>query len=129
MFKKPRYLDDLPRHEFDLCEKEVGYLLMDLQNVATEMIEVASNEWLAIIVDGILIDYGFYQFLISEGPGTPVYVKCVWRGSGTGGALREMRHTYFNPDDLDKDYVGYCFYFPLKGSIAAMQHLTKYFDG
>lgn len=52
-----------------------------------------------------------------------VEVEVLFTGNGTGGSLREMRHTNWGPDDS-----GYVFYLPLAKTIALLEALKQYFD-
>lgn len=54
-----------------------------------------------------------------------VFGTLLFRGEGTGSALREMRHITWGQDDK---HPGYLFYMPLNKTIAALELLKKYFD-
>jgi hypothetical protein len=120
-------LDKVPSEILDLCEPTRAYRIENVQAVTTEWVELDNNHWLGVVTTGFGYEYGLYQFLVSDGDGANTYVTCVFRGSGTGDPLREMRHTWFAPDE-DDDTRGYVFYLPLDATIKALQHLKKYFD-
>jgi len=51
-------------------------------------------------------------------------VRVLFRGSGTGGNLRELRHTYWAPVT-----DGYLFYMPIEKTVALLTAMKEYFDG
>lgn len=105
--------------------------LSDLKALVPGLIDLTGNGnyYLAVLDDEGGFEYGMYEFVRGdvEPQDAQTYLGCIFRGWGTGGSLREMRHTYFNPDDAD-DMRGYCFYLPIDAVIAALTHLKKYFD-
>jgi hypothetical protein len=97
---------------------------------ATEWRKLDNNHWLAVRVhgeDGIHVDYALVEFAMSDADGSNTLVTRVFSGSGTGSALREMRHTWFGSSD-DADQAGYVFYLPIDATIMALGMLKKYFD-
>jgi hypothetical protein len=120
-------LDEIPTEIVDMGEPVQAFCLETIRASVTELVGLTSTTWLAIQVDGIIVEYGMYSFLKSDVGGYNAYVTCVFRGTGTGGVLREMRHTYFAPDE-EPDARGYVFYLDINATILALTHLKKYFD-
>lgn len=67
--------------------------------------------------------FAVVQFATSDGDDKNIEVAIVFRGEGTGGVLRECRHTYWGPDGK-----GYIFYPNGRVIAAAFKELSKYFD-
>lgn len=57
----------------------------------------------------------------SGGAGVPLSYEVLARGNGTGGSLREARHTYFGED-------GYVFYVDAAALAWAFELLGRWFD-
>lgn len=66
---------------------------------------------------GVTVKYFVFEIACSDDNGE--YGILIYYGSGTGGNLREMRHTYFNP---------YLFYIPVTTIESSFKKLRNYFD-
>lgn len=67
------------------------------------------------------ISFGLFEFSRSDDKKYDDLYQCIFYGNGTGGSLKELRHTWFTSD-------GYVFYMNMEAMIAAMKELQKYFD-
>src|SRR5688500_7549108 len=88
----------LTKHHENLCEPTTLYRLDELQAKFPPQ-DLGGGYWLAIDDQDHLIYYAFFSFFLSDGDGANTMVQCQWAGSGTGPGLREMRHTWFSPDE------------------------------
>lgn len=78
--------------------------------------------YLAVHVeDACLVSFAAFDWNTEYGG--DVLVDLMFKGEGTGGNLREMRHTYWGPEG-----DGYVFYLPLNKTIAVLEALKQYFD-
>lgn len=118
-------LTALPKGEvpFSTENTEPHYRLKEIQQKATEVIEIGGCHWLALYSEEKLGDgwMEFALFGLSFGDVGEEVVTPVFHGMGPSGALREMRHTYWGDE-------GYLFYAPGKTIAEAFQVLGKYFD-
>lgn len=119
-------LSKLKRVQVETCEPTWVYSLDEIKAKGWEMVDLGGNNWLAVALEGLGVEYAFFSFHCADQNMANVQVECIWEGQGTGDGLREMRHTYFMPDD--EETPGYVFYLPIDATIKALQHLKKYFD-
>ncbi len=70
---------------------------------------------------GVSVAFAAFEWVAEDDDGG--YASLMFRGDGTGGNLRELRHTYWGPE---RD--GYVFYMHLAKTIAALGVLKTYFD-
>ncbi len=122
---------NLTTYDIDMGDVRRAYDIDEIRREYTHVYDLSPNAVLAIFEKrddfGIFsVEYAFYSFMMSNCDGTEARYRCEWRGSGTGDTLREMRHTYFNPDE--PDYQGYMFYLPIDDTIKALTILKRYFD-
>ncbi len=89
---------------FDLAAVRANFTVEDLPK----------SHWLVThFPDDTHVNYALLGFVQSDMDGNDTLVHRVFEGVGTGGSLREMRHTYFGPD-----LQGYVFYLPIDAVIA-----------
>lgn len=107
----------------------ICYSLSNLKEIATEFIHLGNESHCLVVqvVDDFHISFGLFQFHHQSGSSDEFY-SCILLGNGPSGVLREMRHIWWNPDELDLEMKGYTFYLPGESVIKALEYLRKYFD-
>ncbi len=101
-----------------------AYYLEDVRKVPGVVVtEPHPGAFLAVRHDpnGVWIDFAGFEWVGEDDLGPEVRV--LFRGGGTGGSLRELRHTYWNPVN-----DGYVFYLPIDKTIALLGALREFFD-
>lgn len=122
------FCDKLPKHTVEMAETYIGYRLDDVRRLATEVIPLDSDSWLAVRVasDPDVVDFAVFTFLISDGDGANAFYECLLDGWGIGGSLRELRGAHWNPDGGESR--GTTFHLPLNVAISALTRLKRWFD-
>jgi len=118
-----RLFDSLPAHASPVDDKTTVYKLAELQAVPDAVVtKLTADCFLAVlVVDDLHVSFGMFEWHNAGDGG--VFIRLVFKGEGLSGNLREMRHTWWVPDE-----DGYVFYLPIDGVIAAMTALKAYFD-
>lgn len=117
-----KLLQQVKVHEPEEIGDAKCYRLADIQAIpGIEIIEPVKECYLALLRDGICIDFAVLTWC-GEGDGI-IYVEPLLVGNGTGGNLREIRHTWWGPWTQ-----GYLFYMPLQKTLAALEALKTYFS-
>jgi hypothetical protein len=101
-----------------------SYMLADIKARPGVVVTEPLREcYLAVRVSacGTHVHYAGFEWYSEDDDGPEVQPLFV--GNGTGGNLREMRHTYWAPG---RD--GYTFYLPLSKTIALLEALKQYFN-
>lgn len=88
----------------------------------TTLIELPSHAFLVISEQDLAIAFAIFQYAHEDDQGN-VRHTLMMSGWGTGGALRECRHTYWGDPDN-----GYLFYPDFGVITAALEALRKWFD-
>lgn len=93
-----------------------------------EVTEITPDAWLAISTDKqrFHIQFGLFEFALSECDDTHKEVTLVFHGYGFQGSLREMRHIWWGPDPESPS--GYLYYMDARMVYLALKELAKYFD-
>jgi len=88
-----------------------------------EITPLSKSAWLVLNwnEEKYWLKFVVFDFFYSDADNKNVMLQPVFHGEGTGGALRECRHTWWGDN-------GYIFY-PNKNTIElALKELSKYFD-
>lgn len=113
---------------------ESQYLLEEIKEKATKVIEIDHNNWLVLNVKSpydendlknlkdCWMEYAMFSFCVQKEDGL-TKVNLIFQGEGPTGPLKEFRHTYWGLDSK-----GYTFYLPIKATIKALQILNEYFE-
>lgn len=118
------FLRSVPRlrSQVSTDDSDWVYHLSDIQALSdVQVIDVGNDCYLAVR-EGLSVDFALFREE-SVDENHVVTVQLVFCGYGTGGDLREMRHTFWG-----HDREGYVFYMPIQGVINALEQLKKYFS-
>ena len=98
-----------------------GHCLEDIRALpGVEVIEVADEAYLVVREDEHhWIEFAFFVWVAESDDG--IEVDCIFRGSGTGGILRELRHMRWGEE-------GYIYYLPMAKTIKAIEALGRFFE-
>ncbi len=121
---RPAILKGLALHDVGTSHPEFCYKRSELLRPGVTATELVTDQaWLFLQQrhDGTFVEFAVLEFYVQDDDDT--YLQCVWAGEGTGGALRELRHSWFG-----ENQGGYVFYLRLDTMIAACQALQEYFD-
>ena len=112
----------------NLANGEPAYLLRDICGASTEVVEIKDRDTLrallAVVVErgSVKVNFALFQFACGDKVGPPDdQFSLVFHGDGIGGALREMRHSYWGEN-------GYLFYADRQLIARALEALGKWFD-
>lgn len=102
----------------------LAYYVDDVRKIPGVVVtEPYPGAFLAVRVSacGTFVDFAGLEWQGEDDLGAEA--RILFQGNGTGGGLREMRHTNFGPD---RD--GYVFYLPINKTIALLGALREFFD-
>lgn len=117
---RPEMLKGLTTYNFSINDDNY-YCLDELVRPGVEMHVLVPGKCWAFLRERVGV---IREFVIAEEASEyegKFYVDVFWSGEGTGGSLRELRHSWFGED-------GYIFYLNLDHLIAAAQFLKQHFD-
>ncbi len=120
---RPRILKGLELHDVGTSRPEFCYKRSELLRPGVvEKVLVEDQAWLFLQQrEDTFVEFAVMEFFCEDDDDK--YLQTVWAGDGTGGSLRELRHSWFG------EYQGgYVFYLRLDTMIAACQALQEYFD-
>ena len=102
------------------CCGENHYSLNKIKRCGYKVIELTGG-FLILEIGEVTIEFALLESVSQYDD--EIDLGLIFHGSGTGGNLRECRHTYWNYQE-----DGYLFYMPLVLIEEAMAELSKHFD-
>lgn len=106
------------------AEEKIRELATKVVNLGDPAHGPGATGLLAIREDDTTVDVALFQWASSNSDMTENKYELLMHGRGFGGALRELRHTYWG----EGDNSGYIFYPPGKLISQAMAALEEWFD-
>jgi hypothetical protein len=110
--------------EIDGPDQEKAHELEDLKKAFSDHLElIPGSLWVFWREEDVWLNFAFFEFYQSDADDKNMIVRCFWRGGGTTGSLRELRHSY-----IGEDGKGYVFYFNKQRFLRAIEWLSQHFD-